>query len=41
MAVIMINGLNYWNFLQDDNDKTMVFVKVPAIAIYFTDPDGH
>lgn len=35
------HGLNYWNFLQDDNDKPMVFVWVPAIAIYFTDPDGH
>ena len=35
------HGLNYWNFLQDDNAKPMVFVWVPAIAIYFTDPDGH
>lgn len=35
------HNLHYWNFLQDDNDKPMVFVWVPAIAIYFTDPDGH
>ena len=33
--------LNYWNFLQDDNDKPMVFCWMPAVSIYFTDPDGH
>lgn len=33
--------LNYWNFLQDDNDQPMVFCWVPAISIYFCDPDGH
>ena len=35
------NGLNYWNFLQDDNDQPMVFCWMPAISIYFSDPDGH
>lgn len=33
--------LNYWNFLQDSNDEPMVFCWMPAISIYFTDPDGH
>ena len=35
------HNLNYWNFLQEDNDQPMVFCWVPAIAIYFNDPDGH
>ena len=35
------NNLNFWNFLSDDSKKPMVFVNIPAIAIYFTDPDGH
>ena len=33
--------LNYWNFLQEHNDQPMVFCWMPAIAIYFNDPDGH
>ncbi|MEM6721283.1 MAG: VOC family protein [Bacteroidota bacterium] len=33
--------LNFWNFLQDDSEQPMVFTNIPAIAIYFTDPDGH
>ena len=33
--------LNFWNFLQDDNEKPMVFCWMPAISIYFSDPDGH
>ncbi len=33
--------LNFWNFLQDDTERPMVFAWVPAIAIYFNDPDGH
>lgn len=35
------HDLNYWNFLQDDNDKPMVFCWLPAVSIYFSDPDGH
>jgi catechol 2,3-dioxygenase-like lactoylglutathione lyase family enzyme len=35
------NGLNPYNFLNDGSDKPMVFAWVPAIAIYFDDPDGH
>ena len=33
--------LNFWNFLQDDKEKPMVFCWMPAISIYFSDPDGH
>ena len=35
------HNLKYWNFLQDNNDVPMVFCWMPAIAIYFNDPDGH
>lgn len=35
------NNLNFWNFLNDDSERPMVFVNIPAIAIYFSDPDGH
>jgi catechol 2,3-dioxygenase-like lactoylglutathione lyase family enzyme len=34
-------NLNYWNFLDNDNEKPMVFCWMPAISIYFNDPDGH
>ncbi|WP_241148023.1 VOC family protein [Lacinutrix jangbogonensis] len=34
-------NLHFWNFLSDDTERPMVFAWVPAIAIYFTDPDGH
>lgn len=29
------------NFLNDDTERPMVFGWMPAIAIYFNDPDGH
>ena len=35
------HNLNFWNFLQDDNEKPMVFCWMPALSIYFSDPDGH
>tara|TARA_Y100000034_G_scaffold19800_1_gene22485 strand:- start:32878 stop:33198 length:321 start_codon:yes stop_codon:yes gene_type:complete len=35
------HNLNYWNFLQEDNDQPMVFCWMSAVSIYFTDPDGH
>jgi catechol 2,3-dioxygenase-like lactoylglutathione lyase family enzyme len=35
------NGLNPFNFLNDGTQQPMVFAWVPAIAIYFDDPDGH
>ena len=34
-------NLNFWNFLGDETERPMVFSWVPAIAIYFSDPDGH
>jgi lactoylglutathione lyase len=30
-----------YNFLKDGSDRPMVFAWMPAIAIYFDDPDGH
>ena len=33
--------LHFWNFLNDGTERPMVFAWVPAIAIYFLDPDGH
>ena len=35
------NGLKPYNFLNDGTERPMVFAWVPAIAIYFDDPDGH
>ncbi|MEM6687537.1 MAG: VOC family protein [Bacteroidota bacterium] len=35
------HNIPYWNFLEEDNDKPMVFCWMPAISIYFHDPDGH
>ncbi|MES2651528.1 MAG: VOC family protein [Bacteroidota bacterium] len=34
-------GLKPYNFLKDGTEKPMVFAWMPAIAIYFKDPDGH
>ena len=34
-------GLHPYNFLNDGTDIPMVFAWMPAIAIYFSDPDGH
>lgn len=34
-------NLNFWNFLGDNSKKPMIFAWVPAIAIYFADPEGH
>ncbi len=34
-------NLQPYNFLKDGNEQPMVFAWMPAIAIYFNDPDGH
>jgi len=34
-------GLQPYNFLKDGTDRPMVFAWMPAIAIYFNDPDGN
>ena len=35
------HNLNSWNFLNDGTNRPMVFTWMPALAIYFNDPDGH
>lgn len=35
------HNLNFYNFLKDGIERPMVFAWMPAIAIYFDDPDGH
>lgn len=34
-------NLEPYNFLKDETEKPMVFAWMPAIAIYFNDPDGN
>jgi lactoylglutathione lyase len=34
-------NLKPYNFLKDGTGQPMVFAWMPAIAIYFNDPDGH
>jgi catechol 2,3-dioxygenase-like lactoylglutathione lyase family enzyme len=34
-------NITSWNFLNDKTEGPMVFAWVPAISIYFSDPDGH
>ena len=41
VAFLNERNLTPYNFLKDGNEKPMVFTWMPAIAIYFKDPDGH
>lgn len=34
-------GIKPYNFLKDSSEQPMVFAWMPAIAIYFNDPDGN
>ncbi len=34
-------NLQPYNFLKDGSEQPMVFAWMPALAIYFKDPDGH
>ena len=34
-------GLQPYNFLKDGKEEPMVFAWMPALAIYFNDPDGN
>jgi lactoylglutathione lyase len=34
-------NIKCWNFLNDGIERPMVFAWMPAISIYFSDPDGH
>lgn len=33
--------LRFRNFLKDGTERPMVFAWMPAVSIYFDDPDGH
>ncbi|RBQ05295.1 VOC family protein [Pedobacter miscanthi] len=35
------NNLHPYNFLKSSDHEPMVFAWMPALAIYFDDPDGH
>jgi len=35
------HGIQPYNFLNDGTDRPMVFAWMPALAIYFEDPDGN
>lgn len=41
VAFLKEHNLQPYNFLKDGNEKPMVFAWMPAVAIYFKDPDGH
>lgn len=41
VAWLDARGLECRNFLDDGSKRPMVFGWMPAIAIYFEDPDGH
>jgi lactoylglutathione lyase len=34
-------NLQPYNFLNDGTERPMIFAWMPAVAIYFLDPDGH
>ena len=34
-------NIKCWDFLKDGIERPMVFAWMPAIPIYFDDPDGH
>ena len=34
-------NLSFRNFLNDGTERPMVFAWMPAVSIYFDDPDGH
>ncbi len=40
-AYLKARNLQPYNFLKDGTERPMVFGWMPAIAIYFDDPDGH
>lgn len=35
------HGMKPYNFLKDGSESPMVFAWMPALAIYFNDPDGN
>ncbi len=41
VAYLKEGNLKPYNFLKDGKEEPMVFAWMPAIAIYFNDPDGN
>lgn len=41
VAFLKSQSLQPYNFLKDGSEQPMVFAWMPALAIYFKDPDGH
>jgi lactoylglutathione lyase len=41
VAYLKRRNLPFRNFLNDGTERPMVFAWMPAISIYFDDPDGH
>lgn len=41
VAYLRARHLPAYNFLKDGAERPMVFGWMPAVAIYFNDPDGH
>jgi lactoylglutathione lyase len=41
VTFLKANKLQPYNFLKDGMEVPMVFAWMPAISIYFNDPDGH
>lgn len=41
VAWLKDRGLPCRNFLHDGTERPMVFAWMPAVSIYFPDPDGH
>ena len=41
VAFLKNRNLSPYNFLRDGTERPMVFSWMPALAIYFDDPDGH
>jgi len=35
------HDVKFYNFLNDGTERPMVFGWMPAVSIYFADPDGH
>lgn len=41
VAYLLERNLQPYNFLKDGKEQPMVFAWIPALAIYFNDPDGN
>ncbi|WP_430408434.1 VOC family protein [Kordia sp.] len=41
VSFLQSRNITCWNFLNEEIERPMVFCWMPAISIYFSDPDGH